>query len=100
MGHLDGRNALFCSYLVNFTYGTVQHMTVKSRVQAVSSIMLADYPQAVAAWNNPQLEADYEYLQCIITKVGAMSFAGRVYAWLCSWGGVLEAWFVGLGVVL
>ncbi|KAL6761966.1 tRNA synthetases class I-domain-containing protein [Haematococcus lacustris] len=37
--------------------------------QPVPSIMLAAYPSATPAWDNPQLEAEYDYLNAVINKV-------------------------------
>jgi hypothetical protein len=31
--------------------------------------MLAPYPAGVPAWDNPQLEGDYEYLMTVVNKV-------------------------------
>lgn len=39
--------------------------------------MLADYPQGVAAWDNPQLESEYEYMQSVVSAVSEVVGAGR-----------------------
>jgi hypothetical protein len=56
-------------------------------LQSVPSIMLAPYPAGVPAWDNAQLEGDYEYLMTVVNKVRAGGLVQDVMVpkHICCW---------------